>query len=98
MVNRKYTELYDSTVLDPLGNFSRRESTRKLSKMSPATRVSYHLLRLMISNQAVATVLVLYLLGVHLLVVFVSYRFIRVQDCNHDHGVEFVREYVDKLK
>ena len=86
-VTDRYRGMYEAEM-DPFQRFHRSEERRRLSRMDTADRATLNLTKFFLSSRRARHILFFYAVALHLLVVFVLYRFILIEECRHDH--EFI--------
>lgn len=69
-VEQRYSQLYESR-LDPFSKFSQNEHARKVAELGVAERMLLHSLRVVLSSRAGRTILVVYIVFLHVVVFFV---------------------------
>lgn len=88
---QKYSTLYEQR-LDPFQQFHADESNRRIKSMSPLAQSTLFVARLVLARPMIRTVLVGYVVLLHLLVGSTLLQFSHSQECRHDHDVKFWRE------
>jgi len=88
--------MYEESM-DPFQKFHRTEETRRYNALNPVEKVTLSLTRLFLANRWSRSLLIIYTLTLHFLVIMTLYRLSLWEECRHDHETPNMANPVDQF-